>query len=250
MVPTRGTVAFLARAKEEGFILTHGDISSLIYKVQGDLRKLPKKTQQELKYIGHTVYELNCSQDFHSNLRSFEWTAKMVETIVDFFPNLKKLNFDGSLIRELDGFFGALLPLNKLKALSMNDVTLVDRHIEQLAKRTGITTLTSCFSVVGIEKKISAVFPRLVEYDSRLSELIAPDAKIEKLADDFEWVEGPIWNKKEGCLLFSDIPRNSIFKWKEGENVSLFLHPSGYSGKRVFQGKEPGSNTAFAKSLE
>ncbi|HKZ16877.1 MAG TPA: SMP-30/gluconolactonase/LRE family protein, partial [Geobacteraceae bacterium] len=43
-------------------------------------------------------------------------------------------------------------------------------------------------------------------------------------------------------LLFSDVPNNSIFKWQERRTVALFLKPSGYTGKKPFTGKEPGSN--------
>ncbi len=77
--------------------------------------------------------------------------------------------------------------------------------------------------------------------DPALDELIAPDARLEKLADGFTWTEGPIWVADGGYLLFSDIPRNSIFRWKEGQGVSLFLHPSGYTGN-TYYGLEPGSN--------
>jgi gluconolactonase len=77
--------------------------------------------------------------------------------------------------------------------------------------------------------------------DPALDELIAPDAHLEKLADGFTWTEGPIWVADGGYLLFSDIPRNSIFRWKEGQGVSLFLHPSGYTGN-TYYGLEPGSN--------
>jgi gluconolactonase len=52
--------------------------------------------------------------------------------------------------------------------------------------------------------------------DPLFDQLVPQDAKIEKLADGFDWAEGPVWIKEEGCLLFSDIPKNSIFKWKEG----------------------------------
>jgi gluconolactonase len=61
------------------------------------------------------------------------------------------------------------------------------------------------------------------------------------LASGFTWSEGPVWVKNGNYLLFSDIPRNSVMKWKEGEGVSVFLHPSGYTGN-TFYGKEPGSN--------
>jgi gluconolactonase len=68
------------------------------------------------------------------------------------------------------------------------------------------------------------------------------NVKIEKIADGHKWVEGPVWNRKENYLLFSDIPTNSVFKWQEGKGVSLFLKPSGYAGKAPFEGREPGSN--------
>lgn len=79
--------------------------------------------------------------------------------------------------------------------------------------------------------------------DSALRELIADDAKIEVLAKGFTWTEGPVWvpDDSGGHLLFSDIPRNSVFQWKEGEGVSLFLTPSGYTGN-TYYGLEPGSN--------
>src|SRR5262249_32982812 len=52
--------------------------------------------------------------------------------------------------------------------------------------------------------------------DPALDALVAPDAKIEKLADGFTWAEGPVWTK-EGALLFSDVPNNVIHRWKDGE---------------------------------
>ena len=82
---------------------------------------------------------------------------------------------------------------------------------------------------------------RLVREDPRFDTLIAPDTKIEMLASGFEWSEGPIWVKDGGYLLFSDIPRNSIMKWKPGDGISLFLKPSGYTGVADY-GREPGSN--------
>ena len=84
---------------------------------------------------------------------------------------------------------------------------------------------------------------KVLRFDPKFDSLIPPDAKMEVLATGFTWAEGPVWRKDEtgGHLLFGDIPRNSVFKWKEGEGVSLFLHPSGYTGA-VFYGMEPGSN--------
>ncbi len=83
---------------------------------------------------------------------------------------------------------------------------------------------------------------KIVRLDPRFDRLVSQNAILEKIADGFAWVEGPVWNRTDGHLLFSDIPNNSIFKWKEGEGINLFLKPSGYSGSAPFAGREPGSN--------
>jgi gluconolactonase len=83
---------------------------------------------------------------------------------------------------------------------------------------------------------------RIVRLDPRFEALVPHDAVLEKIADGQVWVEGPVWNRAGGFLLFSDIPQNSIFKWKAGNGVSLFLKPSGYTGTAPFAGREPGSN--------
>ncbi|MBI2902322.1 MAG: hypothetical protein HYY12_01860, partial [Candidatus Methylomirabilis oxyfera] len=85
-------------------------------------------------------------------------------------------------------------------------------------------------------------FGRIVRLDPRFDRLVPRNAVLEKIAGGFAWVEGPVWNREEGYLLFSDIPNNSIFKRQEGAGVSLFLKPSGYTGEAVFEGREPGSN--------
>jgi gluconolactonase len=82
----------------------------------------------------------------------------------------------------------------------------------------------------------------ITSLDPRFNRLIPRDAKLERIADGFTWVEGPVWHKQGGYLLFSDIPANAVYKWKPGEGVSLFVKKSGYSGTTPFAGKEPGSN--------
>jgi gluconolactonase len=59
-----------------------------------------------------------------------------------------------------------------------------------------------------------------------LDKLIAPDAKIDVLARGFNWSEGPVWSG--GQVLFSDVPENTVFQWKEGDTAAaVFLKPSG-----------------------
>jgi gluconolactonase len=151
-------------------------------------------------------------------------------------------------------------------------------------------------------------FGRIERIDPRVDLIIPRDVVVERVADGFKWVEGPVWVSREaanartrmwgqdffaeqdsaakksreaanartrmwrqdffaeqdsgakkspeaanatprkagktqqGYLLFSDIPANTIYRWREGEGVSVYLKPSGYTGTTPFGGKEPGSN--------
>ncbi len=78
-------------------------------------------------------------------------------------------------------------------------------------------------------------------YAPAFDALVDTSAPVEVLAGGFFWTEGPIWIRDGGYLLFSDIPRNATMKWKEGEGVSVYLQPSGYTGPGSY-GKEPGAN--------
>ncbi len=78
--------------------------------------------------------------------------------------------------------------------------------------------------------------------DPRFDTLVPADAAIEKLADGFRWLEGPVWYPREQALLFSDVARNAVFRWRAGGEPAVFLEPSGYSGAALFAGREPGSN--------
>ena len=97
--------------------------------------------------------------------------------------------------------------------------------------RAAVAQATTNFPVIGT----------IHRYDPQLDELIPKDAKIEVLSSRFKWAEGPVWVKDGGFLLFSDVIANQVMKWKEGEGVSVYLRPSGYTGRYPYS-KEPGSN--------
>jgi gluconolactonase len=84
--------------------------------------------------------------------------------------------------------------------------------------------------------------PIIRRLDPRFDRLVPRDAALEKIVDDHGWTEGPVWVRSGGYLLFSDVVKNAIYKWKEGEGESVFLRPSGYTGTTPFAGPEPGSN--------
>jgi gluconolactonase len=64
--------------------------------------------------------------------------------------------------------------------------------------------------------------------DRRFKRFVLPNAPLEKLADGFAWLEGPVWLADMQCLLFSDIPNDRIMRWTQTGGVDLFRHPAGY----------------------
>jgi len=76
--------------------------------------------------------------------------------------------------------------------------------------------------------------------DPALDQLIAADARMEKLVEGLDWSEGPVWDDKTRALYFSDVPQNVVYKW-DGKALSEYLRPSGYTGTEP-RGGEPGSN--------
>ena len=99
----------------------------------------------------------------------------------------------------------------------------------------------------GIKTHRGESFGSIEVFDPKLNTLIAPGTCIEKLASGFEFSEGPVWIKRSGHLLFSDVPADTVYRWSEKEGISIFLKPSGYSG-RASRGGEPGSNGLAADS--
>ena len=49
--------------------------------------------------------------------------------------------------------------------------------------------------------------------DDALSAIINKDAKVEIITEGFDWSEGPLWVEQHQMLLFSDVPKNIIYKW-------------------------------------
>src|SRR5881275_1082112 len=67
----------------------------------------------------------------------------------------------------------------------------------------------------------------ILRVDPAADQVLASDARIEVLASGLDWSEGPVWIPKAdtqpdggGYLVFSDVPRNQVMKWKEGDGMS------------------------------
>nr|WP_294996594.1 SMP-30/gluconolactonase/LRE family protein [uncultured Sediminibacterium sp.] len=77
--------------------------------------------------------------------------------------------------------------------------------------------------------------------NSSLDKVIDIESKAEIIAEGFDWSEGPLWIAKYNMLLFSDVPKNTIYKWTAAKGTEVYLTPSGFSGTNS-KSKEPGSN--------
>jgi gluconolactonase len=64
------------------------------------------------------------------------------------------------------------------------------------------------------------------EKKNTVQDILDDSAKLEKVAGNFQFIEGPIWHP-DGFLLFSDIPANIIYKFASNQQVEVFRRPSG-----------------------
>jgi gluconolactonase len=63
----------------------------------------------------------------------------------------------------------------------------------------------------------------IVKLDPRLDEIVPAGAKLEKLGDGFVFLEGPVWVRNGGYLLFSNMPERFIAKWTPDGKITKFL---------------------------
>ncbi len=83
---------------------------------------------------------------------------------------------------------------------------------------------------------------KIYAIDQKLNNIIAPGTKVEKIADGFQFTEGPVWHP-DGYLLFSDPNTNSIYRYDPStRNISVYISHSGYTGVDIGEYGQPGSN--------
>ena len=82
----------------------------------------------------------------------------------------------------------------------------------------------------------------ILRVDPRFDELVAADARIEKLADGYVFTEGPVWDRAESRLLFSDVRGNGVYQWSEADGASPFIEP-------VFEGDRTGLRSVSSNGL-
>ena len=76
--------------------------------------------------------------------------------------------------------------------------------------------LKMLFPCLLISTALGEVIPIEIAHKTKeIDRLLLQDAKLERLATGFQFVEGPVWmgSQREGFLLFSDIPANKVYQW-------------------------------------
>ena len=128
------------------------------------------------------------------------------------------------------------------------------KHILLLAASTLI--LTSCGNAEQAEPEQSSASSETQSSDTENSStdkyigsvemnvpgIVSEDAQIENLGGSFGWSEGPVWIAEDQRLLFTDVPGNVIWSYKDGEGLTKFLEPSGFAGDKPDWMGSPGAN--------
>jgi gluconolactonase len=78
-----------------------------------------------------------------------------------------------------------------------------------------------------------------------LNQLISPNARLEQLANDFGFLEGPVWVPQgdTGFLAVTDMPANIVYKWTPRDrSFSVLVDRSGYTGRDIWRVGMPQNN--------
>ena len=102
--------------------------------------------------------------------------------------------------------------------------------------------------------------------DPAAEALVAADAKIEKLAGDLKFTEGPVWIAEKKALIFSDIPPGKLLQWTPGKGLTEFrtsensngntldgdgrLITCQHTGRNVIRTEKDGKITVLVDSFE
>ena len=97
--------------------------------------------------------------------------------------------------------------------------------------------------------------------------IVGETLPLEVIAKDIAFGEGPVWDKRDKQLFFTDICGDAIWKWKPGEGQQLVVKPSGHAngmcmdregrllvagwgGRTVWRVEKDGSRTTLASHWE
>ncbi|CAN5508996.1 SMP-30/gluconolactonase/LRE family protein [soil metagenome] len=64
-----------------------------------------------------------------------------------------------------------------------------------------------------------------IAVDNGLSDLLTTNEEKREVTG-FQFTEGPVWIPDRECLLFSDIPADTIYRWEPGNEAEVYRRPS------------------------
>ena len=80
------------------------------------------------------------------------------------------------------------------------------------------------------------IFSATAQTNNEMPSVVEPGAKVEKLAGDFGFTEGPTCDA-QGNIFFTDQPNNRILKWSVDGKMSTFKQPAGRANGMYFDAK-------------
>ena len=110
--------------------------------------------------------------------------------------------------------------------------------------------------------------PAIDTLDPSFDRYRLPLAKVERIATECRWAEGPVWLGDTRSLVWSDIPNNRMLRWDEETGAtSVFRKPSNYAnghtrdrqgrivscehgGRRISRTEHDGTVTTVADSFQ
>ena len=119
-------------------------------------------------------------------------------------------------------------------------------------KNFGITTLLLAIGLLTMGTvAASGQGNSVVRRDAALDEIVPPGLTIEKVAGGLVHLEGPVWVRQGGHLLFSDLDTNVIHKWSPANgSTTVFLENSGFATPEALRlAREQASGPAEAAAV-
>lgn len=114
-----------------------------------------------------------------------------------------------------------------------------------------VISFLSCENRDGSENRSSDSNPvaTIESLDESFHHIIHDTARVEIIAEGFNWSEGPLWLDSYQTLLFTDVPENTIYRWSAQHGKQVYLKPSGYTGTAK-RGGETGANGLLLDSSD
>lgn len=175
--------------------------------------------------------------------------SKVVTVVCTVFSLL--FFFENATPYLVEAFYGIdfLFLRRSANPQKVNPFFYISLNIKPMA---GFRFISCLFAAFFIAPGISFAQPKTVKtaaipagsvefFRPEMRKLFSEKARVEVIAKGFKWAEGPVWVADKQMLLFSDVPNNKIYKWTAKGGQSLYLQPSGYTGK-IPRGGELGSN--------